>query len=460
MKILVIDDDQDLNRGICSFLNSSSIETISVNNGVEGLEKIKLDKFDIILSDLQMPKMDGLTLLTELEKQKNKTPVFIMTAFASVENAVAAMKKGAEDYITKPINLKELLIKIEKISKAQSILKENRELKQKVMNYVMPTIIGESEAILALKEMLRRISQDSNVPVAIYGKSGTGKELVARNIHAMSNRNKYAFVPINCAVLTDELMESELFGHVKGAFTGAVYDKIGLLEDNDGGTIFLDEISEMSPRVQAKLLRVLQDGIIQPIGSNNSKSVDVRFICASNQKLADLVDQHRFREDLYFRLNVIEVEVPTLAGRKYDIPILIKHFLNNYESQKTLTPEALELCRKYPWPGNIRELENLIRMLIVTVRKNEINAEDLPEKMRKNQKEMLKDQNYFDEDYRSAYNQSIFEFEKRYLLYHLKKNLFNISRTAESINLSRVSLHKKVKEYNLIPNKENDVNFT
>lgn len=455
MKILVIDDDLDLNRGICSFLNSNSIETVAVNNGAEGLDKVKGDKFDIILSDLQMPKMDGLTLLTELSKRKCTTPVFIMTAFASIENAVAAMKTGAVDYIIKPINLKELLIKIEKICYAQNIIKENAKLKQKVMNYEMPEIIGESKAILELKEMLRRISHDSNVPVAIYGKSGTGKELVARNIHAMSNRSKNTFVPINCAVLSDELMESELFGHVRGAFTGADYNKVGLLENNDGGTIFLDEIGEMSPRVQAKLLRVLQDGMIQPIGSNNSKLVNIRFICASNKKLSDLVEQSKFREDLYFRLNVIEIEVPTLAGRKFDIPILIKHFFNKYDQpQRTLTADALELCKNYLWPGNIRELENLIRMLIVTIRKDEINYEDLPERMRKKKEEITKEKNYYDEDYRFAYNKSIFEFERGYLLYHLEKNFFNISRTAESINLSRVSLHKKVREYNLIPNKK------
>ena len=450
MKILVIDDDQDLNKGISCFLNSNGIEAASAYNGFEGLEKIDSDEYDIILSDLQMPKMDGLSLLTELEKRKNIIPIIIMTAFASIDNAVIAMKKGAEDYITKPMNLKELLIKIEKIFKSQKIIKENIELKKKVKNYEMPEIVGESQTIIELKEMLKRISYDSDVPVSIFGKSGTGKELVARNIHAMSKRSKNSFVPINCAVLTDELMESELFGHVKGSFTGAVYDKVGLLENSDGGTIFLDEISEMSPRVQAKLLRVLQDGIVQPIGSNNSKTIDVRFICASNQKLSELVDQNKFREDLYFRLNVIEIEVPSLAARKSDIPILIKCFFDKYnQSLKFMDAETLEVCRNYAWPGNIRELENLIRMLIVTVRNDEITLKDLPSKMNVTKTGISNEQKYYDEEYKNAYNQSIIEFEKDYLMYHLKKNEFNISKTSESINLSRVSLHKKIKEYNL-----------
>ena len=208
-----------------------------------------------------------------------------MTAFASVENAVEAMKIGAEDYLTKPINLKELLIKIKKIEKSIGLKKENEELKKRVANYEIPEIVGESESLKELKNILRKISSDPNIPVSIYGKSGTGKELVARNIHFMSERKDKPFIPINCAVLSDDLLESELFGYVKGAFTGAIQNKIGLLENCEGGTIFLDEISEMSPRVQAKLLRVLQDGIIQPVGSNEQKKVNVRFISASNQNL-------------------------------------------------------------------------------------------------------------------------------------------------------------------------------
>lgn len=449
MKILVVDDDKNLNSGICSFLNSNNFKTISAHNGEEGYSKLGIEEIDLVLSDLQMPKMNGIELLEKIKENKPELPIVIMTAFASVENAVEAMKIGAEDYITKPVNLKELLIKIKKIKKANDLVNENRELKKKVAKYELPEIVGESEVVEELKNILRKISSDPNIPVSIYGKSGTGKELVARNIHFMSERKDFPFVPINCAVLSNDLLESELFGYMKGAFTGAVQNKIGLLESCEGGTIFLDEISEMSPRVQAKLLRVLQDGIIQPIGSIEQKTVDVRFISASNKNLGDLVDQNKFREDLYFRLNIIEITVPSLEARKNDIPILIKHFLEKYDSKEKLFSErTIEIMQSYDWPGNIRELENLIRMLLVTVEGKTISAENLPPKLLKEKIQMSQNINYEDE-YKNAYNKTLSSFEKEYIQYHLKKNNYNISKTADSINLSRVSLHKKIKEYQI-----------
>jgi DNA-binding NtrC family response regulator len=266
----------------------------------------------------------------------------------------------------------------------------------------------------------------------------------------MSERKDLQFIPINCATLTDDLMQSELFGHVKGAFTGALQNKIGIIEEADGGTIFLDEISEMSVGVQAKLLRVLQDGIIQPVGSNQGRKVDVRFICASNQELSRLVEQNKFREDLYFRLNVIEIEVPSLAARKSDLPILINHFFRKYnKSVFVIDKEALEIIKNYDWPGNIRELENFIQMEIVTNESNKISVESLPQKFFKDKlKESIVDP-HFDEEYKTAFNIAMNKFDKNYLIYHLEKNDYNISQTADSINLSRVSIHKKIKEYSI-----------
>jgi DNA-binding NtrC family response regulator len=450
MKILVVDDDKGLNRGICTFLNTNNYETQSVFDGKDGLSLLLSNKFDFVLSDLQMPEMDGLTLLEKMKENNINIPFVIMTAFASVENAVEAMKNGAEDYLTKPVNLKELIIKIEKILKSRKLIEENYALKNKIRNYEMPEIIGESEAIFELKKMLRRISSDSNVPVYIYGKSGTGKELVAHNIHFMSQRKDKPFVPINCATLSDELMESELFGYRKGAFTGAIQNKVGLIENCDGGTIFLDEISEMSPRVQSKLLRVLQNGVIQAVGSNEMKKIDVRFICASNQELSILVEQKKFREDLYFRLNVIEIEVPSLASRKSDIPILIDHFFNKYEkSDFRFSDESIELLINYDWPGNIRELENLIRYEIVTSTNSIIESEYLPKKFHKNNTIKFEQNENFDDEYKIAFSKNVTNFDKAYIQYHLKKNDFNVSQTAEEINLSRVSLHKKIKEYSI-----------
>ncbi|MCW8849445.1 MAG: sigma-54 dependent transcriptional regulator, partial [Melioribacteraceae bacterium] len=399
MKILVVDDDKNLNSGITTFLKSNNILTVSAFDGEEGYNRITSEEFDLVLSDLEMPKMNGIKLLEKIKEKNLEIPFIIMTAYASVENAVEAMKIGAEDYLTKPINLKEMLIKIEKIIKSMGLLKENKELKKRVANYETPEIVGESEAIKELKSILRKISSDPNIAISIYGKSGTGKELVARNIHYMSERKEKPFVPINCAVLSDDLLESELFGYMKGAFTGAIQNRIGLLESCEGGTIFLDEISEMSPRVQAKLLRVLQDGIIQPVGSNEQKKINVRFISASNQNLSDLVDQNKFRDDLYFRLNIIEIYVPSLEARKSDIPILIKYFLEKYESSnKLFSEEAINRLIKYDWPGNIRELENLIRRLLVTVENKIIHVDDFPQKLLiKNEIPVLQKINYEDE---------------------------------------------------------------
>ncbi|MCB9210532.1 MAG: sigma-54-dependent Fis family transcriptional regulator [Ignavibacteriales bacterium] len=450
MKILVIDDDHDLNRGICAFLNANKFDVTNAHNGKEAFEIFRKSHFDLILSDLQMPEMDGIELLAKV-KEKNDTPFIIMTAYASIENAVEAMKLGADDYLTKPINLQELLIRIKRSLAALEVINENLKLKQKLSKYELPEIIGESEAINDLKKLLIRISNNSDFPVAIYGKSGTGKELVARNIHFMSNRKNKPFIPINCATLNDELIQSELFGHVKGAFTGAIHNKIGLLESSEGGTIFLDEISEMSLSVQAKLLRVLQDGVVQPVGSNESKKVDVRFICASNKELPDLIIQKKFREDLYFRLNVVEIEVPSLSARKSDIPILIKHFFKKYNhSEKYFDKETLQLILDYDWPGNIRELENLIRMEIVTTNSQIIRKEDLPKKYFQHKNITDNDNLNFEEEYKPAYNKVVSSFEKKYLTYHLKKNNFNVSQTADLINLSRVSLHKKINEYSIL----------
>ncbi|VAX16170.1 Nitrogen regulation protein NR(I) [hydrothermal vent metagenome] len=449
MKILVIDDDRVLNKGICTFLQSQKYEVIYAFDGKEGTELIAKNNYDLVLSDLQMPVMDGMEVLNYLKENALHIPVIIMTAFASVENAVDAMKKGAEDYLTKPVNLRELAIKIEKIKKSQKLLKENISLKEKISSYEMPDIIGESEAIQDLKTLLRRIAKDSSLPVSIYGKSGTGKELIARNIHFMSDRKDKPFIPINCAVLSDELMESELFGHVKGAFTGAINNKVGLIESCDGGTLFLDEISEMSPRVQSKLLRVLQDKIIQPVGSNTSKQVDVRIISASNLRLADLVEEKKFRDDLYFRLNIIEIEIPSLAARRSDIPLLIEHFMGKYDKTNIRFHEnTVKLLMNYSWPGNVRELENLIRMLAVMNSEDIIMPENLPDKYR-NANDTVDEEYNLDDDYKTAYNRAIQNFEKAYIEHHLKKNNYNISKTSEEIKLSRVSLHKKINEYDI-----------
>ncbi len=452
MKILIVDDDRILRKGIATFLKNEGNETDEVSNGKEALEKINVEKYDLIISDVQMPEMNGIDLLKEIKLRKHPIPFIIITAFAKIEDAVMCMKIGANDYLTKPINLEELKIKILKITEQQRLEKENYELKQKLEEIKMPSIIGESKSVMKMKELIRKVSADPDVSVMIYGESGTGKELVARNIHGFSTRKDNPFVAINCAAVPDELLESELFGYVKGAYTGAFKDKAGYFEKADKGTIFLDEVSEMSMSMQAKLLRVLQDHKIQRLGSTQNIHVDIRVIGASNKKLDELVKKNKFREDLYYRLNVVEVNVPPLRRRTDDIPILINHFLTKSNGRKiSFSGEAITVLEKYTWPGNIRELENFVKMLMVTTDNPIIEINDLPEKI-------LNEINYSSEkwldiykvtDYQTALHNAIANFEKEYLSYHIRKNNSNISKTAEAINLSRVSLYKKINEYNL-----------
>ena len=453
MKILVVDDEVILRKGIVTFLKNQSYEIEEALNGKEALQKLGKEEFDLIISDVQMPELNGIELLKELRNRNIVIPFIIITAFAKVEDAVLCMKLGANDYLTKPINLEELKIKISKIEKQKELERENTELKRRLDEINMPAIIGESRVISDMKNMIRKVAADSNVSVMIYGENGTGKELVARNVHGFSERGKHPFVAINCAAVPDELLESELFGYVKGAFTGAAKDKIGYFELANEGTIFLDEVSEMSPAMQAKLLRVLQDHHIQPLGSTQAIHVDIRVIGASNKKLDKLVKQNKFREDLYYRLNVVEINVPALRNRVDDIPLLINYFLSQKEKGRRIifSKEALNVLEKYAWPGNIRELENLIKMLMVTTELPVIEISDLPEKVltgtdysSKKWMEFYKVSNY-----QTALHNAIANFEKEYLLYHIKMNKSNISKTAEAINLSRVSLYKKINEHNL-----------
>ncbi len=453
MKILVVDDETILRKGITTFLQSQGYAIDEASNGKEALEKINKYKIDLVISDVQMPELNGIELLKKLRDKKIFIPFIVITAFAKIEDAVLCMKLGADDYLTKPINLEELKIKIGKIIKQSNLEKENIELKRKLDEVNMPAIVGESKAINDVKNMIRKVAADSDISVMIYGESGTGKELVARNIHKFSERCKYPFIAINCAAVPDELLESELFGYVKGAFTGALKDKAGYFELANKGTLFLDEVSEMSPAMQSKLLRFLQDHKFQPLGSAQEIYVNIRVIGASNKKLDELVQQQKFREDLFYRLNVVEINVPALRNRVDDIPLLIDYFLDKEKDKKriTISKEALKVLEKYSWPGNIRELENLIKMLMVTVDNSDVEISDLPEKM-------LTAVNYSSEkwmkfyevsDYQTALHNAVANFEKEYLLYYLKKNKSNISKTAEEINLSRVSLYKKINEYKL-----------
>lgn len=453
MKILLADDDETIRRGIEVFLTNLHHSVLSATNGKEALSVSERENFDLIISDVQMPELSGIELLNALRKNENPVPVIIITAFATIEDAVMAMKMGASDYLTKPPNLEELQLKIGKIEKELKLKRENAELKERLRRIDSPEIIGESAAIAEVKKMIGKVALRDDVPVMIYGASGTGKELAAKAIHNSGERKDKPFVEVNCAAMPDELLESELFGYVKGAFTGAVKDKDGLLKAADGGTLFLDEVGEMSPRLQAKLLRVLQDFKIQPLGTTKSFHVDIRIIGANNIRLQDLVANNKFREDLFYRINVAEITLPPLADRKEDIPLLLEHFISSPRIKKKIrfTKEALDVLVNYNWRGNVRELENFVKSISVFAEKNRIDKIDLPGHILNESYAFKHEWNYLfaNKNFQEAQKKVLRDFEINFLKFHLKRHNGNISRTAEAIGLSRASLHKKINEYGL-----------
>ena len=451
MRILVIDDEESTRKGIELFLRSEGHEVCGSSNGVDAFKQLENAGFDLCISDVRMPEMDGLALLDKMQESRMDVPVLMMTAYATVEEAVKALQKGASDYLTKPLNLDELAFKIRKMTEHSRLVRENLDLKKELDAFKYPKIIGASPAILKVKQAIARLAHDSDVPVIIVGESGTGKELVAKTIHEESARSGRPFVAINCAAFQDALLESELFGHKKGAFTGAFQDKAGFFLAANKGTLFLDEVGEMSAQMQSKLLRALQEQTIQPVGSVQSIKVDVRVIGASNRDLKLLVAEGQFREDLFYRLNVIEIDVPPLRERPEDIPLLLEHFQKKYRSDKKrlqLSASVLSRLEKYAWPGNIRELENLVRRLLTIRPDGIVEITDLPEQMIVSQSDSS-GHDWSGSNYKEGFDSAVRNFEKEFFAHHLRLNAGNISKTAEATGISRVALHQKIKKYGL-----------
>ncbi len=381
MKILLADDDRSLRRVIQFKLEKNGYEVTAVEDGIEALVKLESTSFDLLISDIRMPKMDGLELLEEARKRQPKLKVILITAHATVSQAVLAVKLGAFDYITKPFEDEELLVIIEKALEFGKLENENRKLRKKLQqNTKSPKLIGMSPAFKQMMSIVDKIA-GTDATVLITGKSGTGKELIAKMLHYKSERSDRDFIAINCAAIPKDLLETELFGHKKGAFTGAVKDKKGKFELADGGTLFLDEVGEMAGDLQAKLLRALQERVIEPVGSERPVEVDVRVIAATNINLQERVTEGGFREDLYYRLNVIPIRIPSLLERKEDIPVLVQEFIKKFAPDNAITVSVMlmdELMR-YSWPGNVRELENLVERMIVLRQGNTLTPKDLPE---------------------------------------------------------------------------------
>lgn len=450
-KILLVDDDASIRRVISYTLSQKNYIVIESDNGKDALNIFANEKIDLIITDLEMPELKGMDLIRELKNIDPDALIIVITAYGTIETAVEAMKLGAFDFITKPFNNDALLHIIQKALKMKNLELENKYLKQVIINnYDWSNIITNSSI---MKSVLERASQAADVDstVLIEGESGTGKELLAKGIHFNSKRKDKPFIIVNCGAIPENLLESELFGHKKGSFTGAIYDKKGKFEEANGGSLFLDEIAEIPPILQVKLLRVLQDKAIDKIGENKPINVDIRIISATNKKLEDLVKKKIFREDLYYRLNVIPIHIPPLRDRKEDIPILANYFLEkaNKKTGKNvkINKEVLITFSKYSWPGNIRELANLIERLVVFSTKNEVTIEDLPENLFSSYDLT----NSFLEIPESGIN--LKELEKKLIIKALEKNNWNQSKAAKFLGITRNTLIYRMHKFRISNNK-------
>ncbi|MBN2797073.1 MAG: sigma-54-dependent Fis family transcriptional regulator [Clostridia bacterium] len=438
LDILIVDDEKNIIDLLTRVVKSEGYHVFTASNGFEAIEIIQKNPIDIVLTDIKMPEMSGITLLNEIKKIDESIEVIIMTAFATVETAIDALKQGARDYIRKPFDLEEVVEAIQKtaivISKEEDHMMDTEDSNE--------ILVAESPCMKELMKMIHKVAH-SAVTISIQGETGVGKELVARAIHNYSDRKDQPFIKVNCSAFPETLLESELFGYEKGAFTGAFTRKLGRFELANGGTIFLDEIGDISPLIQLKLLRVIQERELERLGGTETIPLDIRIITATNKDLETLVKQHEFREDLFYRLNVIPLYVPPLRERREDMPKLIQGFINialnhHQMNHKTLAEDALYALTHYNWPGNVRELENIIERIIVISEGHQINLKDLPDTILSNQKELT-----------PQYNAKIETAEIQVITNALLQTEGNITKAAELLGISRRSLHRKINKYDL-----------
>jgi len=453
-RIIVADDEESMRYYLKRTLSKRGFEVETATKGDEAIRLFEARSFDLAILDLKMPGADGIEVLRKLRDSDPEAMAIIMTAYGTVRSAVDAMKIGAFDYITKPFETDELLLLIDRALDQRATLRENRELRQMVDNRkAYAGLIGQSPAMRAVYQTIDLL-RESTASALITGESGTGKELVAHAIHLHSKHHTGKFVPLNCAALPENLLESELFGHDTGAFTGAVKTKRGLVETADNGTLFLDEISELQHSAQAKLLRFLQEKEFIPLGTEKPVKINVRIIAASNRNLEDAVKAGEFREDLYWRLNVVPVHLPPLRDRKEDIPVLASHFLDQYSrnansSVREFTVDAMIILTNYQWPGNVRELQNTMeRMVVLHSSKHVIDSEELPEVIRK-QIHTKKTRRSIDSQ--AAYQDALRSFEADYLTDLFKRTNGNVSKAAQIAGISRQNLHRKIKQLDIDP---------
>ena len=448
--ILVVDDEPGVRSSVSGVLQDEGFDVDTAGTGEECLEKANGAAFDVIVLDIWLPGLDGLTTLQRLRERQIDSQVVIISGHGNIESAVRAIKMGAFDFIEKPLSLEKTVLVVRNALRQRDLEAENRVLRAKVDRQQQYTMVGESSAMNHLREQVA-LAAPTNGRVLILGENGTGKELVARMIHQTSRRKSGPFVEVNCAAIPEELIESELFGHMRGAFTGAVADKPGRFEQANGGTIFLDEIADMSLKTQAKVLRVLQEQVMERVGGTQRIKVDVRVLAATNKDLPAEIRAGRFREDLYFRLNVIPIFVPALRDRQQDIPLLAEHFMALLAAEygrrpKRLAPEGAARLQQYSWPGNVRELRNVIERLIIMVGGDTITAQDLGFLGRDGVPEAPAQQGPV-----QPLSEARDKFEKEYILQTLAAQQGNMSRTAEVLGVERSNLYKKLRAFGITP---------
>ncbi len=448
--ILVVDDEESICLSLKGILSDEGYETLTAQSGEECLEIIEEELPGLVLLDIWLPGIDGIETLKRIKSRYPKIQVIMISGHGSVEAAVTTTKLGAFDFIEKPLSLDKIVLIVNHALNIIRLEEENRLLKDGLSH----EIDGNSKAIIELKEMIQIISP-TNAWILIMGENGTGKELVARSIHRQSGRSDKPFIEVNCAAIPEELIESELFGHEKGAFTGATEKKRGKFDLANKGTIFLDEVADMSLKAQAKILRILQEKKFERVGGTRIIDTDVRVLAATNKNLEYEMEKGRFRQDLYYRLNVIPLEIPPLRDRIEDVPLLADHFIREFslkesKKEKHIADDAFEVLEDHIWPGNVRELKNIIERLVITSPSDIITADDIP---------ILSKENHISRD--SGFSEDVYSFkgareifEKDYLVKKLVENDWNVKKTAESIGLERSNLHKKIKAYGLNEIKE------
>ena len=452
-RILLIDDDPIILEVIAEILGTNGYEVVTAPTGESGMKELETNHYDLVLTDLVMPNGDGMDVLNHVATKLPQTMCIIFTGYGTIKNSVDAVKKGAFDYITKPIKSDELLVVMEKALRYKSLEEENIRLKKELrQKYRYNNIVGTSKALKTVYDLIEKVA-DTDSTLLISGASGTGKELIARAIHYNSSRSEKPLVVINCGAIPDQLLESELFGHEKGSFTGAHKTKVGRFEMANDGTIFLDEIGDMSPALQVKLLRVLQEQKFERVGGTKTIHVDVRIIAATNKNLTIAINKGKFREDLYYRLNVIPIKVPSLKQRRSDIVLLIDYFMKRFQKGKKrnitgFSPQAMDAMLGYGWPGNVRELENVIKRVTILCDDQVANFDDLPEHIQQNSRSIQPDEEDILEEGLTL-DEAVKDYEKRLILEALEKSSWVKTKAAKLLNINRTTLVEKIKKQRL-----------